>query len=67
MKLVESDFGLLKVKLKDYMHCNKKAIKLLKWKPKFSGTKNFYKGIYKTCEWFEKIKNSSYKSTDYTI
>ena len=48
--------------------CNKKAIKLLKWSPKFSGKKNFYKGIYRTCEWFEKNKeNSSYKSTDYTI
>jgi NAD dependent epimerase/dehydratase len=47
---------------------NKKAIKLLKWKPKFSGKKNFYKGIYKTCEWFENNKkNSSYKSTDYSI
>lgn len=48
--------------------CNKKAIKLLKWKPKFSGKKNFYKGIYKTCEWFEiNKKNSSYKSIEYTI
>ena len=29
---------------------------------------NFYKGIFKTCEWFEKNKkDSSYKSTDYTI
>ncbi len=47
---------------------NKKAIKLLNWKPKFSGKKNFYKGIYKTCEWFEQNKkNSNYKSLEYTI
>lgn len=47
---------------------NKKAIKLLNWKPKFSGKKNFYKGIYKTCEWFENNKkNPSYKSTGYSI
>ena len=46
----------------------KKAKKILNWKPNFSGKKNFYKGIYKTCEWFEKNKkNSSYKSTEYTI
>ena len=57
-----------KSEVKRLYSCNKKAIKLLKWKPKFSGKKNFYKGIYKTCEWFEKNKkNSSYKSIDYTI
>ena len=48
--------------------CNKKAKKILNWRPNFSGKKNFYKGIYKTCDWFEKNKkNSSYKSTEYTI
>ena len=57
-----------KSEVKRLYSCNKKAIKLLKWKPKFSGKKNFYKGIFKTCEWFEKNKkNSSYKSIDYTI
>jgi len=61
-------FRPVKSEVKRLYACNKKAIKLLKWKPKFSGTKNFYKGIYKTCEWFEKNKkNSSYKSIDYTI
>ena len=45
-----------KSEVKRLYSCNKKAIKLLKWKPKFSGKKNFYKGIYKTCEWFEKNK-----------
>jgi dTDP-glucose 4,6-dehydratase len=61
-------FRPVKSEVKRLYACNKNAIKLLKWKPKFSGTKNFYKGIYKTCEWFEKNKkNSSYKSTDYTI
>ena len=58
----------IKSEVRRLFSCNKKAIRLLKWKPKFSGKKNFYKGIYKTCEWFEKNKkNSSYKSTDYSI
>ncbi len=57
-----------KSEVKRLYSSNKKAKKLLNWKPKFSGNKNFYKGIYKTCEWFEKNKkNSSYKSIDYTI
>jgi len=48
--------------------CNKKAFKLLNWKPKFSGKKNFYKGIYKTCHWFENNKKDlSYTSTGYSI
>ena len=58
----------LKSEVRRLYSCSKKAIKLLKWKPKFSGKNNFYKGIYKTCEWFElNKKNSSYKSTEYTI
>ena len=61
-------FRPIKSEVKRLYSCNKKAKKLLKWKPMFSGKKNFYKGIYKTCEWFEKNKkNSNYKSTDYTI
>ena len=57
-----------KSEVKRLYSSNKKAIKLLNWKPKFSGKKNFYKGIYKTCEWFENNKkNQSYKSIGYSI
>jgi len=57
-----------KSEVKRLFSSNKKAKKLLKWSPKYSGKKNFYKGIYKTCDWFERNKkNLNYKSTDYTI
>ena len=68
IKIEKKRIRPLKSEVKRLYSSNKKAIRLLKWKPKFSGKKNFYKGIYKTCEWFEKNKkNPSYKSTDYTI
>ena len=37
--------------------CNKKAKKILKWKPKYSGIKGFKKAIYETVEWYKKSKN----------
>ena len=37
--------------------CNKKAKKILKWQPKYSGIKGFKKAIYETVEWYKKSKN----------
>ncbi len=47
---------------------NKKAKKLLKWKPKYEGIKGFKLGIKKTIEWFKDPKNlKDYKSNSYKI
>ena len=47
---------------------NKKAKKLLKWKPKYEGIKGFKLGIKKTIEWFKDQKNlKDYKSNSYKI
>lgn len=47
---------------------NKKAKKLLKWKPKYEGIKGFKLGIKKTIEWFKDPKNlKNYKSNSYKI
>lgn len=45
---------------------NKKAKKILKWSPKYSGKNGFFKGLKKTVEWFENSKNlSQYQSKLY--
>tara|TARA_B100000965_G_scaffold399032_1_gene418189 strand:- start:16 stop:1017 length:1002 start_codon:yes stop_codon:yes gene_type:complete len=45
---------------------NKKAKKILKWKPKYSGKNGFIKGLKETVEWFDDSKNlSQYKSKLY--
>jgi|TARA_A100001035_G_scaffold277008_1_gene273030 NAD dependent epimerase/dehydratase len=45
---------------------NKKAFKLLKWKPKYSSSANFEKAIKLTIEWAKKNKNNTYlKSEEY--
>ena len=36
---------------------NKKAKKLLKWKPKFVGKKGLKKGLIKTIDWYRKNSN----------
>jgi len=45
---------------------NKKAKKILKWRPKYSGRIGFIKGLKETVEWFDNSKNlSQYKSKLY--
>ncbi len=45
---------------------NKKAKKILKWKPKYSGIKGFKEGLRKTISWFQNQKNlRKYKSNIY--
>ena len=45
---------------------NKKAKKILKWRPKYSGKIGFIKGLKETVEWFDNSKNlSQYKSKLY--
>tara|TARA_B110000027_G_C16080585_1_gene283496 strand:- start:217 stop:1212 length:996 start_codon:yes stop_codon:yes gene_type:complete len=48
--------------------CNKKAIKILKWKPKYSGVKGLENGLKKTIEWFSNEENLKfYKFNKYNI
>ena len=37
--------------------CNKKAKKLLNWKPSYSGINGFKKAIYETIQWYKKSEN----------
>ena len=47
---------------------NKKAKKLLNWKPKFTGKKGFELGLKKTNEWFSKKENIKlYKVNLYNV
>ena len=47
---------------------NKKAKKLLKWEPRYSGHNGFKKGLKETLEWFEKNENlKKYNSSSYSI
>jgi len=47
---------------------NKKAKKLIKWKPKYSGQAGFKKGLLKTIEWFSQPKNLSiYKEDSFSL
>ena len=39
---------------------NKKARKILKWKPKYIGSTGFKKGLEKTIEWFNDKENLSH-------
>ena len=43
---------------------NKKAKKLLNWKPKFNGKKGFETGIKHTIDWFSNEKNLQHYSSD---
>lgn len=43
----------LKSEVNKLLSNNKKAMKLLKWKPKFVGVKGFEKGLLNTIEWFK--------------
>ena len=47
---------------------NKKAKKILKWKPQYQGLSGFKKGLNKTIEWFKKSQNlKEYKTKIYSI
>jgi len=47
---------------------NQKAIKLLDWKPKYSGIEGFRKGLSVTAEWFTNKKNLDiYKTNIYNL
>ena len=47
---------------------NKKALKLLKWKPQYVGKKGMEIGIKETVEWFKKIDNQKkYKSKNFVV
>ena len=47
---------------------NKKAKKILKWKPKFNGIKGLKYGLKKTIEWYSDSSNlKKYKSDIYNI
>tara|TARA_B100000029_G_scaffold514014_1_gene615329 strand:- start:568 stop:1563 length:996 start_codon:yes stop_codon:yes gene_type:complete len=43
---------------------NTKALKVLKWKPKYSGLSGFKKGLEKTISWFKDNKNLKYYNSD---
>ena len=48
--------------------CNKKALKLCGWEPKYGGLKGFKKGIAQTVDWFMDEKNLvQYKADVYNI
>ena len=48
--------------------CNKKAGKLLKWKPSFGGVEGFSRGLEETIEWFSDPENlKKYDPTVYNI
>ena len=57
IKIDKKRFRPNKSEVNKLMGSNKKAKKLLNWKPKYSGTKNFYNGLKKTVEWY-KINNN---------
>jgi len=47
---------------------NKKAKKILKWRPKYNGKKGFIKGLRETIEWFRIPENlKHYKQKNYNI
>jgi dTDP-glucose 4,6-dehydratase len=47
---------------------NKKAKKLLGWRPEYGGLAGFKRGLKKTIEWFLDPRNlSQYKASDYNI
>ena len=47
---------------------NKKAQKMLNWRPKYFNQKGLIKGISRTIEWFAKKENfKNYKSEIYNI
>jgi len=47
---------------------NKKAKKLLKWKPKYYAKKGFKSGLSKTIEWYSKVENlKKYNELEYVV
>ena len=46
---------------------NKKAKKLLDWKPKYNGREGFKKALKLTIEWYKKNKEFRYTSSKYNI
>ncbi len=47
---------------------NSKALRLLGWKPNYSGSDGFRQGLAKTIEWFKKPENlKGYKIDDYNL
>ena len=50
------------------MSNNKKAKKLLKWKPKYYAKKGFKSGLSKTIEWYSKVENlKKYNELEYVV
>lgn len=56
----------IKSEVNQLLSNNKKAIKLLKWKPKFAGIKGFEKGLSNTIDWFSNNKNKKFYKETYT-
>ena len=56
----------IKSEVNQLLSNNKKAIKLLKWKPKFAGIKGFEKGLSNTIDWFSDNKNKKFYRETYT-
>ena len=47
---------------------NKKAKKLIRWKPQYSGLTGFKKGLLKTIKWFSQPNNLSiYKDDSFSL
>ena len=81
IKLIKKDFGYkfdvvldpkrVRVKKSEVFRLiadNKKAKKILKWTPNYSGINGFKVGLKKTLEWFEETKNiNNYKNLKYSI
>ena len=51
----------IKSEVDKLLGCNKKAKRYLKWYPKYSGSKNFIKGLEITIDWFIKNYNQNYR------
>ncbi len=48
--------------------CNKKAAKLLGWKPEFSGLEGLERGLRNTIEWFSNPENlAKYRGITYEV
>ena len=56
----------IKSEVNRLLSSNKKAKKILNWKPKFSEKKGFINGLSNTIDWFKVSKNlESYKTDIY--
>ena len=47
--------------------CNKKANKVINWKPKYSGVKGFTKALLETYNWYKLPKNLEHFKDKYNI